>query len=167
MAGSMLAFATLSKPPPEGCQALLLSEWTRSCLQCQDAMAGKSGGEVRLEDLKAQAFVGASRGLSLRRMWIVSCQRHTPGGLSPNIVQEAIDERTLLSLVSAGIGIGFCNSAHEGRKPQLVDLVPVDRFRPQTSALLRMEPVELVRSAERVPVSGVAPPGQGAAHLRL
>jgi DNA-binding transcriptional LysR family regulator len=47
------------------------------------------------------------------------------GGFSPRVVQEAIDETTMLSLVSAGIGIGFVNSANAARKPDGVDFVKV------------------------------------------
>ena len=41
-AGSMPAFATLSKPRPKAARRCC-SEWTRSCSQCRDTMAGKSG----------------------------------------------------------------------------------------------------------------------------
>ena len=47
------------------------------------------------------------------------------GGLSPRVIQEAIDESTMLSLISAGIGLGFVNSANQGRQPQNVDFVPL------------------------------------------
>ena len=112
--------------PPEGCQALLL-RMDKVVLAVPRRYGWKKRGEVRLEDLKAQAFVGLSRSLAPAYVDRIVSTTYA-GGLSPNIVQEAIDERTLLSLVSAGIGIGFCNSAHEGRKPQLVDLVPVVDF---------------------------------------
>ena len=87
----------------------------------------KKRGEVCLEDLKTQAFVGLSRSSAPAYVDRIVSTTYA-GGLSPNIVQEAIDEKTLLSLVSAGIGIGFCNSANAGRKPPLVDLVPVVDF---------------------------------------
>lgn len=111
---------------PEGCQALLL-RMDKVVLAVPRRYGWKKRGEVRLEDLKTQAFVSLSRSIAPAYVDRIVSTTYA-GGLSPNIVQEAIDERTLLSLVSAGIGIGFCNSAHEGRKPQLVDLVPVVDF---------------------------------------
>ena len=119
-------FCYVFEAPPEGCQALLL-RMDKVVLAVPRRYGWKRRGEVRLEDLKTQAFVGLSRSLAPAYVDRIVSTTYA-GGLSPNIVQEAIDERTLLSLVSAGIGIGFCNSAHEGRKPQLVDLVPVVDF---------------------------------------
>jgi len=42
---------------------------------------------------------------------------------SPKVVQEVDDETTLLSLVAAGIGVGFVNSANEHRKPAAVEFL--------------------------------------------
>jgi len=108
---------------PEGCQALLLRMDT-VVLAVPRRYGWKRRGDVRLEDLKTEAFVGLSRSIAPAYVDRIVSTTYA-SGLSPNIVQEAIDERTLLSLVSAGIGVGFCNSANEGRKPKLVDLVPV------------------------------------------
>ena len=108
---------------PEGCQALLLRMDT-VVLAVPRRYGWKKRGDVRLEDLKTEAFVGLSRSIAPAYVDRIVSTTYA-SGLSPNIVQEAIDERTLLSLVSAGIGVGFCNSANEGRKPKLVDLVPV------------------------------------------
>ena len=108
---------------PEDCQSLLLRMDT-VVLAVPRRYGWKRRGDVRLEDLKTEAFVGLSRSIAPAYVDRIVSTTYA-SGLSPNIVQEAIDERTLLSLVSAGIGVGFCNSANEGRKPKLVDLVPV------------------------------------------
>ena len=111
---------------PTGCQALLLRMDT-VVLAVPRRYGWKKRGEVCLKDLKTEAFVGLSRSNAPAYVDRIVSTTYA-GGLSPNIVQEAIDEKTLLSLVSAGIGIGFCNSANAGRKPPLVDLVPVVDF---------------------------------------
>ncbi|MEM1265145.1 MAG: LysR family transcriptional regulator [Pseudomonadota bacterium] len=41
-------------------------------------------------------------------------------GLRPEVVQEAVDETTMLSLVSAGVGCAFVNSANMQRPPRHV-----------------------------------------------
>jgi DNA-binding transcriptional LysR family regulator len=83
--------------------------------------------DLRLTDLADEPFVGiqrASAPLYIDRLM----QAVVAGGLSPRVIQEAVDETTMLSLVSAGIGVGFVNSANEGRKPQFVDFVPLRGF---------------------------------------
>jgi DNA-binding transcriptional LysR family regulator len=48
------------------------------------------------------------------------------GGLkTPHIVQEAVDQATLLSLVSCGLGVGFVSAATRWRCPEAVVLLPV------------------------------------------
>ena len=111
---------------PEGCEALLI-RMDMVVLAVPRRYGWKKRRAVRLADLKTEEFVGLSRSMAPAYVDRITSAAYT-GGLSPNIVQEAIDERTLLSLVSAGIGIGFCNSANEGRKPQLVDFMPVVDF---------------------------------------
>ncbi len=111
---------------PTGCQALPLRMDT-VVLAVPRRNRGKKRGKLRLTDLKTEAFVGLSRSSAPAYVDRIVSTAYA-GGLSPTVVQEAIDERTLLSLVSAGIGIGFCNSANAGRKPPLVDLVPVVDF---------------------------------------
>ena len=111
---------------PESCQALLLRTDT-VVLAVPRHYGWKKRGGVRLAELTTEAFVGLSRSSAPAYVDRIVSATYA-GGLSPNIVQEAIDERTLLSLVSAGIGIGFCNSANTGRKPHLVDFVPVVDF---------------------------------------
>jgi len=48
------------------------------------------------------------------------------GGLkSPHIVQEGVNEATILSLVSCGLGVAFVSSATRWRCPESVALLPV------------------------------------------
>jgi DNA-binding transcriptional LysR family regulator len=48
------------------------------------------------------------------------------GGLkSPRIVQEALNEATILSLVSHGMGLGWVNGTARGRCPESVVIVSV------------------------------------------
>lgn len=47
-------------------------------------------------------------------------------GFEAQIVQEAIDETTMLSLVSAGVGCAFVNSAHAQRPPRQVQFRKVE-----------------------------------------
>lgn len=108
---------------PEGCETLPL-RMDAVVLAVPRRYGWKKRRDVCLHELKDEAFVGLSR--SHASAYVDQIRNAADaGGLSPRVVQEAVDERTLLSLVSAGIGIGFCNSANEGRKPQFVDFVPV------------------------------------------
>ena len=47
-------------------------------------------------------------------------------GFKPQIVQEAVDETTMLSLVSAGVGCAFVNSANMQRPPRRVQFRTVE-----------------------------------------
>lgn len=47
-------------------------------------------------------------------------------GFEPRIVQEAVDETTMLSLVSAGVGCAFVNSANMQRPPRRVQFRKVE-----------------------------------------
>ena len=47
------------------------------------------------------------------------------GGLSPRIVQEAVDQATILSLVVCGLGVAFVSEATRWRCPRDVELRPV------------------------------------------
>ena len=48
------------------------------------------------------------------------------GGLkSPRIVQEALNEATILSLVSQGIGVGWVNGAGRWRCPEGAVILPI------------------------------------------
>jgi DNA-binding transcriptional LysR family regulator len=51
------------------------------------------------------------------------CFRH--GLKSPHIVQEALNEATILSLVACRMGVGFVTSATRWRCPESVVLLPV------------------------------------------
>ena len=52
-------------------------------------------------------------------------QACTRGGLSPRIVQEAVDQATILSLVVCGLGVAFVSEATRWRCPRDVVLRPV------------------------------------------
>ena len=83
---------------------------------------------LRLRELSDEPFISIRRASApqyLDKLW----QAVASGGLSPKVVQEAGDETTMLSLVSSGIGLGFVNSANEGRKPQFVDFVPIENLK--------------------------------------
>lgn len=108
---------------PAGCETLPL-RMDAVVLAVPRRYGWKKRRDVCLHELEDEAFVGLSRSHASAYVDQIRTAADA-GGLSPRIVQEAVDERTLLSLVSAGIGIGFCNSANEGRKPQFVDFVPV------------------------------------------
>lgn len=87
----------------------------------------KKRRDVCLHELQGEAFVGLARTHASAYADRIRSTAYA-GGLLPRIVQEAVNEATLLSLVSAGIGLGFCNSANERRKPPFVDFVPVVDF---------------------------------------
>jgi DNA-binding transcriptional LysR family regulator len=59
------------------------------------------------------------------------------GGLkSPNVVQEGVDEATILSLVATGLGVGWVLGTARWRCPKSVTIVPVvDLNVPQPLAL--------------------------------
>ena len=120
------AFCYTFEAVPEGCEALPLRMDT-IVLAVPRRYGWRKRRDVTLDELRTEPFVGLLRSRAPTYAdWIMSTAY--AGGLSPNIVQEVIDETTLLSLVSAGIGMGFCNSANQGRKPQYVDFVPVVDF---------------------------------------
>jgi DNA-binding transcriptional LysR family regulator len=50
-------------------------------------------------------------------------------GLVPRVVQEVADETSLLSLVAAGVGLAFVNSANASRKPASVSLIPLQNVK--------------------------------------
>jgi DNA-binding transcriptional LysR family regulator len=81
--------------------------------------------KVRLRDLTDTAFIWFPRRESpiYYDRLMNECFR---GGLkSPHVVQEAVNEATILSLVSCRLGVAFVSSATRWRCPESVVLVPV------------------------------------------
>lgn len=81
--------------------------------------------KLRLRDLKDTAFIWFPRRESplYYDQLISECFR---GGLkSPHIVQEAVNEATILSLVSCRFGVAFVSEATRWRCPESVMLLPV------------------------------------------
>lgn len=80
---------------------------------------------LRLRDLGSAPFIWFPRRESplFYDRLMHECFR---GGLkSPNIVQEGVNEATILSLVSCGLGVAFVSSATRWRCPESVALIPV------------------------------------------
>jgi DNA-binding transcriptional LysR family regulator len=80
---------------------------------------------LRLRDLTDAAFVWFPRRQSpaYYDRLMQACSR---GGLkAPRIVQEAMDQATLLSLVACGLGVAFVSDATRWRCPKDVALRPV------------------------------------------
>ena len=81
--------------------------------------------KVRLGDLKDVPFVWFPRWASpaFYDRLIRECYR---GGLkSPRIVQEGLNEATILSLVSTGLGVGWVLATARWRSPENVAILPV------------------------------------------
>ena len=77
--------------------------------------------KLRLRDLAETDFVWFPRRqhpASYDRL-LQACSR---GGLTPRIVQEAVDQATMLSLVSCGLGVAFVTDATRWRCPKEVVL---------------------------------------------
>jgi len=84
----------------------------------------KSKG-LRLRDLSSASFIWFPRRESplFYDRLMQACFR---GGLkSPHVVQEGVNEATILSLVSCGLGVAFVSSATRWRCPAGVVLLPV------------------------------------------
>lgn len=80
---------------------------------------------LRLRDLSSASFIWFPRRESplFYDRLMHACFR---GGLkSPHIVQEGLNEATILSLVSCGLGVAFVSSATRWRCPESVSLVSV------------------------------------------
>ena len=95
------------------------------------ALAAPKGHSVaKLKTLRLRDLVDASLILFPRRespafydRLLHECFR---GGLkSPHIVQEAVNEATILSLVSHGMGVGFVNGTARWRCPKSVIILPI------------------------------------------
>jgi DNA-binding transcriptional LysR family regulator len=82
-------------------------------------------GRLRLRDLADADFIWFPRRQSPTYFDRImqACFR---GGLNPRMVQEAIDQATMLSLVACGLGVAFVSEATRWRCPQEVVLRPVD-----------------------------------------
>jgi DNA-binding transcriptional LysR family regulator len=81
--------------------------------------------KVRLRDLTDEAFVWFPRWSSpaFYDQMMAACFR---GGLeSPRIVQEGLNEATILSLVSTGLGVGWVLGTARLRRPEAITIVPV------------------------------------------
>jgi DNA-binding transcriptional LysR family regulator len=81
--------------------------------------------KLRLRDLTVAAFVWFPRRASpaFYDRLMHECYR---GGLkSPRIVQEALNEATILSLVSTGLGVGWVLGSARWRCPETVSILPV------------------------------------------
>ena len=92
--------------------------------------------KVRLRDLKDAPFVWFPRRANpaFYDQMMLKCYR---GGLkTPRIVQEGLNEATILSLVSTGLGVGWVLGTARWRCPDSVVVVPVvDLKMPLTLAL--------------------------------
>jgi DNA-binding transcriptional LysR family regulator len=80
--------------------------------------------DIRLKDLSNEPFIWYRRS-DAPRFHDALLQTITAAGLSIQIVQEVTSGTSMLSLISAGIGLGFVNSALTDRKPRHVALLPV------------------------------------------
>jgi DNA-binding transcriptional LysR family regulator len=80
---------------------------------------------LRLRDLRSASFIWFPRRESplFYDRLMHACFR---GGLkSPHVVQEGVNEATILSLVSCGLGVAFVSNATRWRCPESVALLPV------------------------------------------
>lgn len=111
----------------KGCEWVQLRS-DRVVLAAPRRAGWKKKKRLKLRDLAGEAFVGLRRAGAPRYLDTLM-EAVVAGGLSPRVVQEVVDETTLLSLVAAGVGLGFVNSAQEGRKPAGVDFVDVNDLR--------------------------------------
>jgi DNA-binding transcriptional LysR family regulator len=84
----------------------------------------KSKG-LRLRDLSSASFIWFPRRESplFYDRLMHACFR--AGLKSPRVVQEGVNEATILSLVSCGLGVAFVSSATRWRCPESVALLPV------------------------------------------
>lgn len=80
---------------------------------------------LRLRDLKEANFIFFPRRLSAAFYDQIMRECFKGGLIAPNIVQEGVDEATILSLVSCGLGVAFVNEAVRWRCPKGVALLPV------------------------------------------
>jgi DNA-binding transcriptional LysR family regulator len=110
------------KSDPELDQFVVATEHLVLAAPRRHALTKKS--RLRLRDLIDADFIWFPRRQSpaYYDRLVQACVR---GGLSPRIVQEAIDQATILSLVVCGLGVAFVSEATRWRCPQDVVLRPV------------------------------------------
>ena len=95
--------------------------------------------KVRLRDLADETFVWFPRRESpvLYDRLMRECFR---GGLKfPRIVQEGLNEATILSLVANGLGVGWVLGTARWRCPKNVVIISVSQLEPATAAVSRFE----------------------------
>lgn len=93
--------------------------------------------KLRLRDMADAAFIWFPRRQSPIYYDRLMHECFRRGLKSPRIVQEAVDQATLLSRVSCGLGVGFVSEATRWRCPRGVVLLPVTDLNLQwASALL-------------------------------
>lgn len=83
---------------------------------------------IRLADLQSSSFVWFKRENSPMYYDLILSQCNK-AGLTLNVVQEAFSETTMLSLVSADIGVTFITESAQRRKPENVVLLKVKDLR--------------------------------------
>jgi DNA-binding transcriptional LysR family regulator len=109
----------MSKADPELDQLLAASEYLVLAAPRRHPLASRR--RLRLRDLTGADFIWFPRRQSplYYDRLIRACAR---GGLSPRIMQEAVDQATILSLVVCGMGIAFVSEATRWRCPRDVVL---------------------------------------------
>lgn len=116
-------FCYLFEPLPKGCEAQPVRQ-DRVVLAVPSQRGWRGHDNLRLKDLAAESFIAVHRESAPAYLDTIAA-RLTEADLAPRIVQEVVDESTLLSLVATGMGVGFVNSANARRKPDSVDLIPI------------------------------------------
>jgi DNA-binding transcriptional LysR family regulator len=108
---------------PEGCETIHLRS-DKVLLGVPRSYHWKNRRDLCLAALVNEPFLWYRRA-DAPRYHDALLQAITSKGLSPRVVQEVTNGNTMLSLISAGIGLGFVNSALQCRKPSYVDLLAV------------------------------------------
>ena len=80
---------------------------------------------LRLRDLNDAPFIWFPRRESPRYYDRLMQECYRGGLKTPHIIQEAVNEATILSLVSCRMGVAFVSNATRWRCPQGVELLPV------------------------------------------
>lgn len=100
----------------------LLSEAVQLAVPATHPLATRR--RAKLADLRDEDFVWIPRAISpaFYDAVFAACRRQ---GFEPRVVQEGQTDQAILSLVGAGVGIGFCLASAIHRKPADVAIVPV------------------------------------------